>query len=414
MYHDNTGTPSSNKADRHQDTITDLPLLDTIAVCLTTGKPWDVVAATISGDCLILSKSGNISDEDEAAVGLFFSEVKRQGRGCIIGSLSQGSNWTIALPFLFSHSKANANKRLSRVHRAITDLFDDLCAKVTSYSETSILDEFHDAMSWIKHPHQGETVGSILMRAIRTCRELSLMRVQPDTVSQSKFLEVIAFASILSKSRFLSEITADWILSERTKTLKGRLDKLCQYTRVDWVISKLQQIPDLRFRWTPSSELWITPFSPEQIQLLKLRVPNLLDIWVEYKYFKPRLHAELRLILHLYSTLPITSGQFPIGCSKRSCFCCTVWIGVFNEANKSSWMTSGSHGKPYPNCAFPGNVDLKLNELVLQQITVRLADTLRSLMPMKTRRLSDEQVSSSESEDAVDPVRDQLDSFSPS
>ncbi|KIJ35784.1 hypothetical protein M422DRAFT_51389 [Sphaerobolus stellatus SS14] len=157
-------------------------------------------------------------------------------------------------------------------------------------------------MNWIKHTHQeGETVGSILMRAIRTCRELSLMKVQPDTVSQSKFIEVIAFASILRKSRFLSEVTAGWTrtLSERVKTLKGGLDKLCQYTRVDWVISKLQQIPDLKFRWVslrdelqdsgePRFENDIdvidavqravdTPFSPEQIQLLKLRVPDLLD-----------------------------------------------------------------------------------------------------------------------------------------
>ena len=63
----------------------------------------------------------------------------------------------------------------------------------------------------------------------------------------------------------------------------------------------------------------------------------------------PRIHAdsELQFLLH-FSPRITASFSFdqmwrPIGNSKRSCLCCTLWINAFDAI--TIWATNGSHGK---------------------------------------------------------------------
>ncbi|KIJ35779.1 hypothetical protein M422DRAFT_261963 [Sphaerobolus stellatus SS14] len=94
----------------------------------------------------------------------------------------------------------------------------------------------------------------------------------------------------------------------------------------------------------------------------------------------------LRIILHFSpSLLSISPGELcaprelPLGCSKRSCLCCTLWIEAFNKATRLLWMTSGSHGKSYGNWALPGNVQgvaAELDKYLMDATWTRLVDIL--------------------------------------
>ncbi|KAG6813231.1 hypothetical protein H0H92_012868 [Tricholoma furcatifolium] len=107
-----------------------------------------------------------------------------------------------------------------------------------------------------------------------------------------------------------------------------------------------------------------------------------------------RVHAELRIILHLDAALRNLGRQaFPIGVSKRSCFPCYLWIYHYNSHFKILCFTSGSHGKPYANWALPGTA--AVDEELLQGIETRVRDTVKnSIGPVPARTISDEFVSS--------------------
>ncbi|KIM73016.1 hypothetical protein PILCRDRAFT_734683 [Piloderma croceum F 1598] len=97
--------------------------------------------------------------------------------------------------------------------------------------------------------------------------------------------------------------------------------------------------------------------TPKETYKVAERLVSLSSNWMGRRFY-PRIHAELRIILHFsppllsesLRQLPLRgSAQLPIGCSKRSCLCCVLWIDAFNGRTGMSWMTSGSHGKPYAN-----------------------------------------------------------------
>ena len=126
------------------------------------------------------------------------------------------------------------------------------------------------------------------------------------------------------------------------------------------------------------------------------RFPSIISNWRQTVH--ACVHAELRIILHLGPPSPVVH---PIGVSKRSCFCCVLWIGSHNRIFRTQWLTSGSHGKPYANWALPGiacsylvgedgrsSVDIA----VLKAVSTRLGDALDCLLPGQ-RRISDEHVS---------------------
>lgn len=71
---------------------------------------------------------------------------------------------------------------------------------------------------------------------------------------------------------------------------------------------------------------------PQDINAVTRRFLPLTKNREQHQFINPTLHA--------------------IGCSKRSCLCCTLWVNSFNMI--STGITSASHGKSYDNWAIPG------------------------------------------------------------
>ncbi|KZT05169.1 uncharacterized protein LAESUDRAFT_727420 [Laetiporus sulphureus 93-53] len=111
----------------------------------------------------------------------------------------------------------------------------------------------------------------------------------------------------------------------------------------------------------------------------------------------------MRLIISLDSSKEESSEQVrPIGCSKRSCLCCWHWINSYNLVHHTTWMTGGSHGKPYMNWALSNDIPVDLK--VVAAMRMRVLDTLKWMEGWQ-RRPSDEHASSSgSSPDSEEPV----------
>jgi hypothetical protein len=119
--------------------------------------------------------------------------------------------------------------------------------------------------------------------------------------------------------------------------------------------------------------------------------------WNQAKGFA-RVHAELRIIIHFGLPPSPHSSAHVIGVSKRSCLACVLWIMSHNDLFTTQWMTSGSHGKAYPNWALPGDACAyqsrdRVDKEVMKQVYQRLLDQVKLLVPGE-RSVSGEYVSS--------------------
>ncbi|KAI6042210.1 hypothetical protein EDC04DRAFT_2661359 [Pisolithus marmoratus] len=158
------------------------------------------------------------------------------------------------------------------------------------------------------------------------------------------------------------------------------------------------------------------PLSDEALAVLRQRFPDLKETWKMRHHVQTRLHAELRIILHFHEQLkgprrhqlksPLGSelndplsvqlndplgdqlnGPLPIGCSKRSCLCCTLWIDAYNCRFHREYLTSGSHGKPYKTWALPGSI---VDTKVRQKVEVCLTRVLNGLYTPPSDQWSDD------------------------
>jgi hypothetical protein len=276
------------------------------------------------------------------------------------------------------------------------------------------------------------------------CSSHSDFQLDPhDTHSSTrKYAELFIVAEILYRSRFLKMLIEDRnrLNSERkdwAEKLKRRLGKICQYVSgIGQVIRRVKRLfpnGNIPYRWVQDTfvgtgegqfslctdayqAVWRAfgssyLLSQETLNKLATNFPYMLDNWARGRLVTPCIHAEIRIILHLSSPSPLHTSRrhivpsiqlHAIGCCKRTCFCCTLWIDAYNEIYKTQWLTSGSHGKPYANWALPGpaymlNVDehgrSDVDAAVLRGVSQRLTDTLAWLLPGQ-KRISDEHVSS--------------------
>ncbi|KIJ41327.1 hypothetical protein M422DRAFT_255838 [Sphaerobolus stellatus SS14] len=227
----------------------DLRMLNIIAVCLTSGRPGDVVAAAFDkceGVCLVLAKHGPVLPEDETTTHTFFSQVKA------------ASSWMDLLPFLFSHSKANIEKQCLRLSQTTTDLFSDLQLEIATYLDKSesMEDEFPKSKAWRRFLYKDRpmTIKCILEDVLHICRdESSTFNAQTNKASYTEYARVYGAAYILLHSRFLDMLTGvsnhNIRLKLRAEKLKRRLGKVCQYSRIDKLIKGMKRFPDIPFRW---------------------------------------------------------------------------------------------------------------------------------------------------------------------
>jgi hypothetical protein len=162
------------------------------------------------------------------------------------------------------------------------------------------------------------------------------------------------------------------------KKLKRRLLKACRYFGGIWPLIKSVKrwFPDrtIPYRWANVADsihegtvevslhaedalLRVPRIVIPKGDILRHEFPATSERWQHIVH--PCVHAELRVILHLDppSSAKVSGSLIPekrvVGCSKRSCLCCMLWIETFNHAFKTAWMTSESHGKPDANWALP-------------------------------------------------------------
>ena len=416
MPYQGVGT-HSNKPSRDADTHRDLRLLDAIAISLTTGKPGDVFAAAFDKRermQLVLAKNGPPTPDDIAAANKLIS---------LIGDPTV-THSTHIFPFLIDRCGENIDKRVRNLHKSIQELQNDFTLALEEYMpEADITAEF---------PHAGLLLGEYGNRippfkalwrdfvqqiTSTTARWAKLYAEHNVPAMGNNYSSIVILADALSRSRFLKSLIEDRNLSrndrkERAEKLKRRLGKVCQYVSgVTDLIQKAKRLFPIPHRWvmdtfTGTGESVFNlcdnvedavlraldvPFLSQQV-LIKLdnNFPSISGNWQNQQTIHSRIHAELRIILHLGLPATERAAIQPIGVSKRSCLCCTLWIESHNRIFRTSWMTSGSHGKPYANWALPGAACSydglsSVDEAVSKAVSIRLTDTLDWLFPPHTR-----------------------------
>ncbi|GBE80256.1 hypothetical protein SCP_0214710 [Sparassis crispa] len=444
----------SNREIRESRTTSDIHILDVIAICLTTGEPGDVVAVAFDREqrlSLVLAKNGSPTLEDELATQNLISAITDPEVAYAMDIFHT----------LLSRCRVNMEKRMSNLHQSISLFVVDLDSALQEYVPKSIEDEFPDSTRF-RRENYGDIAPpfrTMLQDLVRMIGDSSAVPLVPDDVelSRSRFGDLYVVAIALLRSRFLGHLCADKNLLNaaqrgRGEKLKRRLAKVCQYyggvTKL--IRNAKRYFPDghIPYRWINNrfigsgegqfelcndyldavQRAFGYPLSPQTVNALEQRFPDMLSNWARRRTVNTCVHAELRIILHLSSASSHprrTVGppeQEAIGCSKRSCFCCALWIDAYNDEFKTEWLTSGSHGKPYATWALPGpsyaharirsgkNV---VDAAVLDGVSVRLTDTLAWLFPGQ-KRVSDEHVStgeSSDSEGSVEAVIDEIYSY---
>ncbi|KAF5374108.1 hypothetical protein D9615_008811 [Tricholomella constricta] len=422
-------TSCSGSGFRHPldlDTNRDVRLLDTIAVALTTGNPGDVFAASFDKRQqvqLVLSKNGPPTPEDVSAANELIS---------LIGSPSVADAIDL-FPFLIRRCGVNIDKRIHNLHTSLQDgeLLNDFMLALQAYTpEANIQAEFPAAgahMFFQKYRNAVPAFATVWRDVVEMLTDKTAQGLDAEDVASSakKYAKLFALANALRLSPFLKTLTDDRNLSnkdckERAEKLKRRLGKVCQYVSgVSHLIQKAKRLFPIPHRWVTdtftgtgegvfdlcdsaydavANGLKQSSLSPETLNKLDRHFPSILGNWGKNQTVHACIHAELRIILHFGLSSLHNLNVHPIGVSKRSCFCCVLWMESHNRIFGTRWMTSGSHGKPYANWALPGAAcsyaigadgRSSVDDAVLELVSTRLTDALDWLFPGQ-KRISDE------------------------
>jgi len=416
----------TTRAERDRDSHRDVRLLDTIALFLTTGKPGDVFAIAFDKPCptqLVIAKNGPPAPDDIVAANDLLTLIADPTISDVHGFF----------PFLLKRCGANINKRITKLHKAIKDkeLLADFTLELGEYDpEPDIAVEFPQLLT----PLYGETVpafASVWSDLIDRVTTLTANELNANDVTDSENMydQIVFNANILVHSRFLAyvidnaEIQRKW----RVERLKRRLDKICQYsTGAKRLVKKTTVLPPNphwvmeNFAGTGESEFNLCesaydaashglggPLSAETESELHQFFPDMIDHW-KNRRIHARLHAELRIILYLGRPSEDEPPIHAIGLSKRSCLCCALWIKLHNLQFGTRWMTSGSHGKPYPNWALPGTACVYarredgggslVDDALLEGVSIRFNDALTKPGSPSQNTLSDDFISGESSD----------------
>ncbi|KAI6146314.1 hypothetical protein BKA82DRAFT_1000439 [Pisolithus tinctorius] len=362
-------------------------LLDTIAAALATGKPGEVFAATFdsrNGLRLVLAKNEDVTDEGDRAVREFFQAI-------IAPETTEAYD---VLPSLFSRCAENIMKRIEMMGRAV---FGFSCVLDEAYSDyypsASIEPEELPHSTAYRNTKYGGYLLPSLQSALRSSDGYHEARskIQPaKSLSDAKplcpivFARLVVTAATFNGSRFLRRLTDfpssmnfDWSL--QTGPLKRHLAEVLQYTLgVDKLIkhAKLHFPNGIEHRWVDAfqgigetilnlDDGYVEPIlralgcgdvSEETLAKLCRKFPNMGEMRRRSRCVTIRLHAEIRILLYLSNPVD-ASGHYqqkPIGCSERTCLCCTLWIRAYNQEFGTNWLASASNGKPCATWALPG------------------------------------------------------------
>ncbi|EPQ55459.1 hypothetical protein GLOTRDRAFT_129732 [Gloeophyllum trabeum ATCC 11539] len=160
--------------------------------------------------------------------------------------------------------------------------------------------------------------------------------------------------------------------------LSSRLRKLGRFWHglemvIVWASNQFDQGNSIRYRWIPDDPRLDTPIPSFKLgtqasaiiqYLMKVRQSSLTYEELDHARLNailaklnpnemicPTCHCEVRQIL---AERRHDNKPGSIGCNKRSCLTCKLWIECYNRVERTAWATNGSHYKPYRNWRLPG------------------------------------------------------------
>ncbi|KAG6919286.1 hypothetical protein DXG01_007418 [Tephrocybe rancida] len=331
-----------------------LSVLDAVALFLTTGDPDATIATfyTPTKQTLILAKAGPVGSRDVMAVRSFICE------------LEEAKDWKDLLPFLAKRSGPYVNKRIEKICELFGHHYDLLYDRATQLKDSRSAD------------------------ALKNCRHLLACKVPfGDSLEACKnFYDlVLAAHTVITSPALFVFPRPDAVLD----TLKHRLEKLSQYAGARRLLSFWKQHKSVHIVWVPDAQEQpltyvlstdqivskhtdeILAYEPDHIE--RLEVTKILRSqwdWTSCPGWRGEegptsitvtlcVHAEIRLILHLSGTAATATHNFPseliVGCSQRTCLCCTLWIDAFNAATDMNWMTRSGNSHPRYDWVFPSS-----------------------------------------------------------
>jgi hypothetical protein len=218
-----------NIRDKHANS--EIRILDTIAISLTTGEPGDVVAAVLDKSgrmCLVLAKNGVPTLEDESAVQRFIAAIMDP----------EVKDAIDLFPTLVSRCHANMNKRIAKLHESISEFRAALASILLKYTSMPNNYEFPGLNGYGPIVYDATpTFHTIINDLVQEIWLSSSSPINPSDIfsSRQQFLRLHLLASALADSRLLTEIKSNRNDSDPGKQsaekLKRRLDKVNQYFR---------------------------------------------------------------------------------------------------------------------------------------------------------------------------------------
>ncbi|KAG5337809.1 hypothetical protein C0989_008817 [Termitomyces sp. Mn162] len=423
----------SNTDERTDTSKLIIRILDTIALCITTGKPGDVVASafkhTDQGETMIyLARNGEPSPKDISSAPGFLSTLLA----------SKNQSMRDILPWIAYHGPEMVQKRVNKLQELVNkdknEIFriflnrqiDKYCIPVWKGIET----EFPNSASvkYLKSEGydlrhiESSTVQVILVGILKKFH--TGLTFNTHTSSHSSLESLVFAAATLRDSVFLRNLlkkleSADeidplnMVLREKASKFYRRVNKVNQYIRIIDLIKYVQSKGPFKIEWVYRTDMNNTlcyQFRDLELQsglitalgiarrfnLKELTPKRLMECFHRMKSFRSAgkedpsknrhvntyVHAELKLIVFLLSITPqrLQDQEIEhctIGCSKRSCLYCTFWIKELQEILKPNvhrfiYYTAGSHGSPYATCARVGPFKQDPNGLCSNKVEERL------------------------------------------
>ncbi|KAF5357285.1 hypothetical protein D9758_005910 [Tetrapyrgos nigripes] len=366
-------------------------ILDSICTLMDSGIDGDIFAAALDLHgriTVVLAKNGLPSEEDRTAARMLFRTVAH----------AKDDVWAI-FPFILNRCHRKISKSLSKLRDSLQELDLEELWQV-DYQVQSLEDEFPNL---VLLKEEGDYTTTELFR-IKISRVVELILEQLVGVldKQNEHTPFILenLHSVLCKIYQLSTTRIVQYEPEPLRRVKlpRRLFKVNRYLfaaltlqaqahrlwsggqkiRHRWV---MKSIPDPRTRLTkmhltPSRllEPWALNITPSVSLKHQSWYPN---AWTSWEHcILTRLHPEIRLVIHLdgfealYNSapdadftaatdwrqlIPTSSRLRAIGCSKRVCYACSIWIRAYNSSLKTRWASSETNGRIFVDWALPGN-----------------------------------------------------------
>ncbi|KAH7885629.1 hypothetical protein F5I97DRAFT_1929026 [Phlebopus sp. FC_14] len=391
-----------------------LRVLDTIALVLTTGKPGEVFAAAFDRSqsvTLVLAKNDPVIQEDVQAVHELITTI----------TASTTESAYDVLPFLFSRCRENIERRIRKLIAAVDILLGLLDEILESYTPSHPPDkEFPNSEDYrrYKYPNGEPPFKEMACRLFKDLRAAGVgVDFEDIEETSANFMRLWYAASIILNSGLLRSLRKDYGYfrwKPQAEKLRCRLLKVFNYNQgIDNLIMHAKRFfPNgIKHRWvdpitagTGETTLELTAnhmdvitrafgdsSAQRDLQTLDKKVPDMQNKWSSSGNVQTRLHVEIRLLLHLSDPFSPMDEPMPIGCSRRTCLCCALWIKAYNWEFGTKWLTNGSNGKPHVDWALPGcsyaHARMKegrsvVDKAVLYPVSRRLHEKLDLMLPI--------------------------------